>query len=336
MARSAEPGPFLRRYLAGEREEVWAELTALGAGVREARHLADATAVARETMRRARHNVEEIVRRLDKLGYRFWNGQQGPSGPQPLRMAFGGGVIQYRSMQEAVQDVLQIDLSHIPAGMGRHAETARDRLLKLSGLMPMLQQGQERRQREVAKKAEIADHLQDPVVFSPPDAEVLALVRKLEKRGMVLPLSLRAWIEEVGDVNLAGAHPALCFWEDGDFPGIYADPLNVSFGHFAMESEAWLEAAEAGEDPETMEPVIGWDAKAKARLAVEDEQLDYGYTIELPNAGADAPFDGEPHKTNFVDYLRIAFRWGGFPGWEKYDKRPEQELKFLSDGLLPL
>ena len=37
-----------------------------------------------------------------------------------------------------------------------------------------------------------------------------------------------------------------------------------------------------------------------------------------------------------VDYLRIAFRWGGFPGWEGQQKRPEQELKFLTDGLLPI
>ena len=332
--------PLLRRYLAGEHEKVWAEMLALGPSVRDKPHAEDAWAVARETMRRARHNVELIVRRLDKLGYRFWNGHQGPTGPQPLRMAFGGQMLQFRSMQEAVQDALQIDLSHIPGGMGRHAEAARERLLKLSGLVPALERRQEevrlQREQAAASKAGITDHLQDPVVFAPAAKEDMALVRNLEKHGMVLPLSLRAWIELVGDVNLCGAHPALCFWEDGDFPGIYADPLTVLSDHFAFESEGWLEAAEAGDEPGTMEPVIGWDAQAKARLTVQDEQLDYGYTIELPNAGADAPLDGEPHKTSFVDYLRIAFRWGGFPGWEKYDKRPEQELRFLSDGLLPL
>ena len=340
MTTTAEPGPLLRRYLAGEHEKVWAEMLALGPSVRDKPHAEDAWAVARETMRRARHNVELIVRRLDKLGYRFWNGHQGPTGPQPLRMAFGGQMIQFRSIQEAVQDALQIDLSHIPGGMGRHAEAARERLLKLSGLVPALERRQEevrlQREQAAASKAGITDHLQDPVVFAPAGKEDMALVRNLEKHGMVLPLSLRAWIEQVGDVNLCGAHPALCFWEDGDFPGIYADPLTVLSDHFAFESEGWLEAAEAGDEPGTMEPVIGWDAQAKARLTVQDEQLDYGYTIELPNAGADAPLDGEPHKTSFVDYLRIAFRWGGFPGWEKYDKRPEQELRFLSDGLLPL
>jgi hypothetical protein len=28
----------------------------------------------------------------------------------------------------------------------------------------------------------------------------------------------------------------------------------------------------------------------------------------------------------FVEHLRLSFRWGGFPGWERYDPRPEQEL----------
>jgi hypothetical protein len=43
---------YLDRYLAGEHEDVWAELMSLGAQVRERSLLDDATAVARETMRR--------------------------------------------------------------------------------------------------------------------------------------------------------------------------------------------------------------------------------------------------------------------------------------------
>ena len=73
-----------------------------------------------------------------------------------------------------------------------------------------------------------------------------------------------------------------------------------------------------------------------ARLAVEDEQLDFGYSIALPNAGADAALQGEKHNTTFVNYLRLAFRWGGFPGWEQEARRPERELKFLTEGLLPI
>ena len=59
------------------------------------------------------------------------------------------------------------------------------------------------------------------------------------------------------------------------------------------------------------------------------------YEMEVPNASADAVF-GDWHKTTFVNYLRIAFKWGGFPGWERYPNRPEKELAYLSEGLLPI
>jgi hypothetical protein len=339
MSKIVEPGTLLSRYLAGEHERVWAEMTALGPRVREAPHVDDAWAVARETMRRARHNVELIIRRLDQIGYQFWNGTHGKPGPQPLRMMLHGQVIEYPSLEAMVERALKHDTSHIPAGMGKHAQQARERLAKLSGLVQGLQkqqdEGARQKAEEARKKAAITDHLTDGSVFSPPSDEETAEIRKFEKKGMVLPLSLRAWIEEVGDVNLAGAHPALCFWEDENFPGVYADPMMVSLDHFMFEIEGWLEARAEG-DSDVMDPVLGWDAEAKARLAIADEQLDYGYSMELPDPGADAALNGERHKTSFVNYLRIAFRWGGFPGWELHEKRPERELKFLTEGLLPI
>lgn len=63
--------PYLERYLHGERGIVWAELTALGPLVREEPLYSDAVAVARETMRRARHNIQLLVARLTELQYRF-------------------------------------------------------------------------------------------------------------------------------------------------------------------------------------------------------------------------------------------------------------------------
>jgi hypothetical protein len=333
MAEIREPGNLLRRYLAGESEAVWAEMTALGPSVREAPHFDDAWAVARETMRRARHNVELIIGRLDRVGYQFWNGKQGLSGPQPIRMMLGGQLIEYPSTEAMVEHALKRDLSRIPEGIRRHVDRVRDRLATLGGLAQGLQQ---RQVADLKKKAAITDHLKDEAVFSPPAEEEIATLRELETKGMVLPLSLRAWAEEVGDVNLAGAHPALCFWQDENFPGVHADPLMVFLDDFMFEAEGWVEARDAGEDPGTIDPIFGWDAEAKARLAIEDEQLDYGYSIELPNAGADAALDGEPHKTTFVNYLRIAFRWGGFPGWERHENRPERELAILTEGLLPI
>lgn len=80
---------YLERYLAGEHERVWAELLALGPRVREEPVATDAYAVAHETMRRVRHNIELLVPRLEAAGYQFgytWvHGRKFPSGlPDPV------------------------------------------------------------------------------------------------------------------------------------------------------------------------------------------------------------------------------------------------------------
>jgi len=62
---------YLERYLLGEHEQVWAELVALGERVREEHIYSDALEVARETMRRARHNIEALISRLEVIGYQF-------------------------------------------------------------------------------------------------------------------------------------------------------------------------------------------------------------------------------------------------------------------------
>src|SRR5262249_54671814 len=74
-------------------------MTALGAAGREPTGVDDAWAVARETMRRARANVETIIERLDALGYQFWDGRQGSAlrslgGPLQRPLQFGGALIE--------------------------------------------------------------------------------------------------------------------------------------------------------------------------------------------------------------------------------------------------
>lgn len=45
------------------------------------------------------------------------------------------------------------------------------------------------------------------------------------------------------------------------------------------------------------------------------------YCIEVPFSGADPTFADERHGLPFLDYLRLAFRWGGFPGLERHSAR---------------
>jgi hypothetical protein len=61
------------------------------------------------------------------------------------------------------------------------------------------------------------------------------------------------------------------------------------------------------------------------------------FYVFLPNTSADAMiyYRGKPWKT-FVAYLRECFQWGGFPGWARLERRPEEDLALLTQGLLPI
>ncbi|MGZ5874863.1 MAG: hypothetical protein ACXWKP_22405 [Bradyrhizobium sp.] len=346
-----------RRYQAGEHEAVWAEMVALGAAVREPAHFKDAQAVATETMRRARHNFELLIRRLDTLQYRF----EIPKPPSrqflpPIeeRIADMRGAQQTRLSPEGL-DRLEVMMrsqeakrrAFVPPPIDeRIAKMRREQDAKLSpaGLdqleAMMRRQDAERRAKaarqaeEDAKQRAITDHLTDKTVFSAIETRFVKRITGMEKKGLFLPLSLRAWIEQVGHVCLIGSHPQLCFFEGEGFPGIYADPFMMLPDPY--ELQGWLEEAREAKEIPRLQAVVGWTAEAKARLGLANEQLDYGYEITLPNPAADAPLKGERHGATFVEYLRIVFRWGGFPGWERQEKRPDEQLKFLTDGLLPI
>jgi hypothetical protein len=63
---------------------VWEELLALGAAVHEEPAHADALAVARETMKRARMNIDRLIPRLVRVGFLFGYGWLQPPASQPF------------------------------------------------------------------------------------------------------------------------------------------------------------------------------------------------------------------------------------------------------------
>lgn len=73
----------LERYNAGNHEPVWAGLVALGHEARHTSRFPQARAVARETMRRVRHNVEVVFDRLNRFGYAFANPEAAFVPPPP-------------------------------------------------------------------------------------------------------------------------------------------------------------------------------------------------------------------------------------------------------------
>jgi len=145
-----------------------------------------------------------------------------------------------------------------------------------------------------------------------------------------IPLSIRACYETIGTVNFLGHHPAL-ERRDADQWDALPDALVI----FPIDSLI-DDCRERLEDPE-------WDHDLPLDLPIAPDILHKAdisgggpYGVYVPDGAADAPLREEWHETSFVNYLRICFRWGGFPGLERYGNPPTELLDYLTDGLLPL
>jgi hypothetical protein len=251
MARS-----FLERYQSGEHEQVWADLTALGTAIQDGLLYSDALAVAHETMRRVRRNIEILIPRLRQLGYEF------------------GYEFGY-------------------AWATRFPPTER---LEME---------------------------QDAPVFAAPSPDIAQGIRELDRRAGTLPLSLHAFLEVVGEVNFIGSHPT---WEYEKL-----DPLEVLSARSVLKLDDWGHWTDDREKDGSCNLPVAPDEYHKYFYSGAGP-----YAVPCLNPVADAPLLYERHETTFVNYLRVSFRWGGFPGWERVQQRPEQELSFLTADLLPI
>jgi hypothetical protein len=152
-------------------------------------------------------------------------------------------------------------------------------------------------------------------------------IARLEKAAGTLPLSLRAFYDVVGAVNFIGEHAAI------DPPGnsIPPDPLVVEPVEHAFDPI--LSKAEETDDEDVDNGqaliIIAPDALHKA-----DTSGGEPYEIAVPELRADGPLIGERHQLFFVEYLRLVFRFGGFPGYEGIDPVPA-ELGSLGKDLIP-
>jgi hypothetical protein len=157
---------------------------------------------------------------------------------------------------------------------------------------------------------------------APPPTTIQQDVADFEKQFGVLPLSLRAFYEVVGEVNLIGSHPTI------DPPGnrVAPDPLVV----YALDERA-VEFDEDDEDGEGAPNAItiAPDDLHKANTSGGDP-----YEMALPDPRADGELLNERHNLFFVDYLRLCFKFGGFPGYEGMGTIPA-ELERLSADLIP-
>ncbi len=170
--------------------------------------------------------------------------------------------------------------------------------------------------RTVVRRLIATDYAFSETSHAPPDASVRKAVADFEKDAGALPLSLRAFYEVVGEVNFIGTHPTI----DPKGNSVATDPLVV----YGFDDGL----ADSAEDEEPSAITIAPDDLHKANVSGGD-----AYAMAIPDLRADGELLNERHNLFFVDYLRLCFRFGGFPGYEGKADTPA-ELSTLSAGLI--
>jgi hypothetical protein len=156
------------------------------------------------------------------------------------------------------------------------------------------------------------------------------LLDDLERRIGPMPLSLRAWYETVGTVNLIGSHEDWLEIETVD--PLVVCPLADMLRCIDDEYEDWREELkDLGDEAEPFTFDFAPDDLHKANISGGPP-----YGVEYPSTLADAPVHFERHHTTFVDYLRVALQWGGFPGFDrvKPSTRLSEHISYLTADLV--
>ena len=142
--------------------------------------------------------------------------------------------------------------------------------------------------------------------FEPSAPDIVRQLDDLERRIGPMPMALRSWYELVGRVNLVGSFP------DWDYDYTDALVVDAPVDYVLSEYDAWEHDRGTEWDRGVFAIDVAPDWLHKANVSGGGP-----YAIEVPNQGVDALLLAEPHMTTFVNYLRIAFQWGGFPGWAR-------------------
>ncbi len=232
---------FLARYLAGETEQVWQELIALRGAVRTPRYYDDARAVAEETMRRVRRNLEALIPMLAQHGYRYNAPTLDPPGA---------------------------------------------------------------------------------VLCSPTPADLEAL-DEFERTHGPLPISVRAYFEIVGAVDLSQDYEQLIQWPDRE-GGVAFTELEMlgEYGPLVVEPFSSLLKYLHGKKAAFKIPLIP-DEAGKAFYSG-----DY-YYMTLPCADADAPIS-DAGSEYFVEHLRNTLRHAGFHGYPDHEAENVEGLRYAA------
>lgn len=166
-------------------------------------------------------------------------------------------------------------------------------------------------------------------VYIKPEDDTLEWLESLFEAGIFLPVSLQAWILEVGRVNLTGTHPdwpksGYVFDASARRNGvIYTDPLVVELPQDYLDYlyEEWSE--------EKIGPFvvdIAPDHITKANVSGGPP-----YTVPADRPRVESILNNERHCCSFTGYIRRAVYWRGFPGFD-YVSPEEMGLRWRPDS----
>jgi hypothetical protein len=314
---------YLERYRLGECEQVWVELFALGGQIREQRLYADALSVVHETMNRARANIELLVPRLTALGYQF---------AHPDRVFVPAD-------EETRRLVVEVERRAGPLPMSLRAWCEMVGEVNFMGSHPKLNTyfqssgGQEIAQGFLSLFAKhggpastTGNSLRQGVELT---QRLLSEVTQRMKTGQPRSPELEAGVRASKEFLAGFQRPPA-----SEGPDVDSDPLVVEPYFQDLEDDI-------GDDEDPGETVMERSAPYDAIIAPDaihkTNQSGGGpYFIAFPNSAIDAPLCGDEDYGTFIEYLRLCFRWGGFPGLRASAKPPREELAYLTQGLSPL
>ena len=146
-----------------------------------------------------------------------------------------------------------------------------------------------------------------------------------EVTGTALPATLRAFWEVVEGIDFVwnygeGELPALMGVNlpINELDAVSIDPARPTEYLIAE----WLDWRDDDDFDGVYALDVAPDALHKANIS---GGAPYGFA--LPSADPDPIFANEPHGLRFTEYLRLCFRFGGFPGLERHkDRRDVRDL----------
>ncbi|CAN5519773.1 hypothetical protein BH10ACT3_BH10ACT3_15770 [soil metagenome] len=159
----------------------------------------------------------------------------------------------------------------------------------------------------------------------PPTQAAAADLDSFGQRIGSLPLSLRSWYLEVGEVNLMGSPPAE--WCEYPDPLVVQAPVDYVLG----ERNVW--ESDRGTEWDRGPFVIDFSPDYLHKADISGGSP---YSIDPTDGTVDGQVLWERSQTNFVNYLRNAFRFTGMPGFGFSERPLPPELTEIASGLQPI